>query len=70
MMYERTLTSKLVDKINGHEIYRCEAKMYDERKGKFIGRKKVYYDVCQPNCGDIIESRTKLREAVKFAQSL
>lgn len=69
-MEERNLTSKFIKITNRHEIYRCEARMYDERKGKFIGRKKVYYDVCQPNCGDIIESRTKLREAVKFAQSL
>lgn len=69
-MYERTLTFKLVDKINGYEIYRSEARLYDERKDRFIGRKKVYYDVCQPNCGDIIESRKTLKEAINFARSI
>ena len=69
-MYERNLTFKLVDKINGYEIYRCEARMYDDRKGKFIGKKKVYYDVCLPNCGDIIESRKSLKDAVNFAFNL
>lgn len=69
-MYERNLSCELVDKINGYEIYRCEARIYDERKGRFIGRKKIYYDVCLPNAGDIIESRSKLKEAIKFAMEL
>lgn len=69
-MDERNLTSLLVEVVNGYEIYKCEARMYDEYKDKFIGRKKVYYDVCFPNEGDIIESRKTLREARKFAKSL
>lgn len=69
-MYEKNLTSKLVDTTNGYEIYRCEARMYDEYKDKFIGRTKVYYDVCVPDGGDIIESRKTLSEAKKFARSL
>lgn len=69
-MDERNLTSLLVEVVNGYEIYRCEAKMYDEYKDKLIGRKKVYYDVCFLNGGDIIESRKTLREARKFANSL
>ena len=69
-MYERNLTSQLIDTVNGYEIYRCEAKMYDEYNDKFIGSKKVYYDVCFSDGGDIIESRKTLREARKFAKSL
>lgn len=69
-MYERNLTSLLIEVVNGYEIYRCETRMYDEYKDKFIGRKKVYYDVCFPDGGDIIESRKTLREAKKFAKSL
>ena len=44
--------------------------MYDEYKDKLVGRKKVYYDVCQPDGGDIIESYKTLREAKEFAKSL
>jgi hypothetical protein len=69
-MYERNLSFELVDKINGYEIYKCKAKLYDERYDKFVGRVKTYYDVCQPNCGDIIESRKTLKEAVIFARSI
>lgn len=69
-MYERNLSSLLIEVVNGYEIYKCEAKMYDEYKGKFIGRKKIYYDVCFPDCGDIIESRKTLKEAIKFAKTL
>jgi hypothetical protein len=69
-MYEKNLSSELVAVVDNYEIYRCEAKMYDEYKDKFVGRKKVYYDVCFSDGGDIIESHKTLREAKKFANSL
>lgn len=69
-MYEQTLSSKLIYLENGYEIYRSEARIYDEYKDKYIGHKKVYYDVCFPDGGDIIESRKTLKEAIKFAKEL
>ena len=45
-MQEQTLSSKLIYLENGYEIYRVEARMYDEYKDKYIGHTKVYYDVC------------------------
>ncbi len=69
-MYEKNLSSELMAVVDNYEIYRCEAKMYDEYKDKFVGRKKVYYDVCFPDGGDIIESRKTLNEAKKFARNL
>lgn len=69
-MYEKNLSSLLVAVVDYYEIYRCEVKMYDEYKDKFVGRKKVYYDVCFPDGGDIIESRKTLSEAKKFARNL
>lgn len=69
-MYEKNLTSEFIDKINGYEIYRCEARTFCEYTNRFYGTRKVYYDVCMPDGGDIIESRKTLREAKKFANSL
>ncbi len=69
-MQEQTLSSKLIYLENGYEIYRVEARMYDEYKDKYIGHTKVYYDVCFPDGGDIIESKKTLNEAIQFAQEL
>ena len=69
-MHEQTLSNKLICQKNGYEIYRSEARIYDEYKDKYIGHTKVYYDVCFSDGGDIIESRKTLKEAVKFAQEL
>ena len=69
-MQEQTLSSKLIYLENGYEIYRVEARMYDEYKDKYIGHIKVYYDVCFPDEGDIIESKKTLNEAIQFAQEL
>ena len=69
-MQEQTLSSKLIYLENGYEIYRVEARMYDEYKDKYIGHTKIYYDVCFQDGGDIIESKKTLNEAIQFAQEL
>ena len=69
-MYEKNLTCKTVDMVNGYEILRCEVRTFCEYTNKFYGARKVYYDVCFPNGGDIIESRRSLKEAIKFAKEL
>ena len=69
-MIEKNLTCNLVDKINGYEILRCEVRTFCEYANRFYGTKKVYYDVCLPDGGDIIESRRTLKEAIKFAKEL
>lgn len=69
-MYEKTLSSELICMENGYEIYKIEAKMYDEYKDKYIGHTKIYYDVCFPDGCGIIESRKRLKDAIKFAQKL
>lgn len=69
-MHAINLKSELVKKINDYEIYRNETRIYNEYTDKFVGKKQVFYDVCFPDGGDIIESRKSLREAIKFAKSL
>ena len=65
-MYEKNLNSKFMGVANGYEIYRCEARMYDEYKDKFIGKTKVYYDVCLPDGGDIVFSGKTWKAAIKY----
>lgn len=69
-MMEKNLTSDLIKTVNGYEIIRCEVRTFCEYTNKFYGSRKVYYDVCFPDGGDIIESRRSLREAIQFAKSL
>lgn len=69
-MYTINLKSELVKKINDHEIYRSETRIYNEYTDKFVGKKQVFYDVYCKDGGDIIESHKSLREAIKFAKSL
>ena len=69
-MQEQTLSNKLIYLENGYEIYRVEARMYDEYKNKYIGHIKVYYDVCFPDGDDIIESKKTLNKAIQFAREL
>ena len=65
-MIEKNLNSKFMATANGYEIYRCEARIYDEIKDKFVGKIKVYYDVCLPDGGDIIFSGKTWKEAIKY----
>lgn len=65
-MYGKNLNSKFMGTANGYEIYRCEARIYDEVKDKFVGRTKVYYDVCLPDDGDIVFSGKTWKEAIKY----
>ena len=62
----RTVAAKVIDKINGLGIVRCEEYLVNQ-DDKLVGHKKVWYDVCLDNGeGDIIDS-FKTAKAAKAA---
>lgn len=64
-----TITSKLIETINGLGIIRSVGKKTFD--GAPYGQRLVFYDVCLDNgSGDTIDSFKTLREARKYAKEI
>lgn len=68
MSDERDIRTKLVYEIDGLQVYRTEAKKYDETTDKCYGHTVVYYDVYDGEY--MICSYKTLREAQSFCKRL